>query len=268
MLIILGILVLFGLAIVFGSQGRPRATLSPKRKRVLLGLLLLVEAIGLLYTLLAAWPAVDPSPGSVPTATASSSTSGTPDATSTPNPPSTPPSTLSAAPDAGARVLAVPTPTPTLAPNVKVLWYGLTDWTVPRGTALLLLVIVVGALGAQIHAATSFAVHLGKRDFNNAWNWWYILRPTSGAGLATLLYFVVRGGLLSVAAGPKTSTFSASPPLPAWPACSPRPPWNAFTASLMPPSAVRGKQMRRTRSHRPSIASTHRLSLLVRAIAA
>jgi hypothetical protein len=81
---------------------------------------------------------------------------------------------------------------------VDIRWYGLGRRSpVTKPTALLLVVALTGALGAQVHAATSFAVHLGKRDFADSWLWWYLLRPLIGAGLAAIFYFVVRGGLLS-----------------------------------------------------------------------
>ena len=40
-------------------------------------------------------------------------------------------------------------------------------------------------------------------SFDEAWRWRYALRFIVGAGLALILYCVVRGGLLSVAAGPQ-----------------------------------------------------------------
>jgi hypothetical protein len=63
------------------------------------------------------------------------------------------------------------------------------------------LVLVAGALGAYIHAATSFGSHLGAGDFSTSWLWWYVLRPLVGASLAGLLYLAVRGGLVSVSTG-------------------------------------------------------------------
>jgi hypothetical protein len=65
---------------------------------------------------------------------------------------------------------------------------------------LILIVMVVGALGSYIHAATSFADYIGNRTFITSWIWWYILRPFIGMALALIFYFVLRGGLLSAGA--------------------------------------------------------------------
>ncbi len=67
-------------------------------------------------------------------------------------------------------------------------------------TRLILLVIVAGALGSYVHAATSFATYAGNRTLVTSWFWWYILRTPIGVVLALLFYFVTRGGLLSAGA--------------------------------------------------------------------
>jgi len=69
-----------------------------------------------------------------------------------------------------------------------------------ESTQLLLLVIIIGALGSSVHAATSFASFVGNRTIVKSWYWWYILRPFIGMALALVFYFVVRGGFLSVGA--------------------------------------------------------------------
>ena len=66
---------------------------------------------------------------------------------------------------------------------------------------LILLVMVTGALGSYIHAATSFADFTGNRRIYTSWIWWYTLRPFIGVALALIFYFVIRGGLLSAGAG-------------------------------------------------------------------
>lgn len=70
-------------------------------------------------------------------------------------------------------------------------------------TRLILLVALVGALGACIHMATSFALFAGKSELSASWLWWYLLRPFIGAALAMILYLVVRGLLFSSAAEAK-----------------------------------------------------------------
>jgi hypothetical protein len=62
---------------------------------------------------------------------------------------------------------------------------------------LMCVVIGAGALGAFVHCATSFATFVGNRTLVRTWIWWYIMRFPIGIALALLVYFVVRGGLLS-----------------------------------------------------------------------
>jgi hypothetical protein len=62
---------------------------------------------------------------------------------------------------------------------------------------LILLVMLVGAIGSYIHAASSFTDYLGNRTFVSSWVWWYLLRPFIGMLLALLFYFVFRGGFIT-----------------------------------------------------------------------
>jgi hypothetical protein len=77
------------------------------------------------------------------------------------------------------------------------LFFGLLTVTLSASTALLMLVVIVGALGSLIHAATSFAEYAGTRRFYSSWIVWYLVRPVVGASLALLLYFAIRGGFFS-----------------------------------------------------------------------
>ena len=63
---------------------------------------------------------------------------------------------------------------------------------------LILLVAVAGALGSYIHTATSYADYRGNQRFGASWLVWYLLRPFIGVSLALVVYFAVRGGLLSI----------------------------------------------------------------------
>jgi hypothetical protein len=65
---------------------------------------------------------------------------------------------------------------------------------------ILLLVMLTGALGSFIHAATSFVSFVGNRRLILSWRWWYVLRPFIGMALAVIFYCVIRGGFLSVGA--------------------------------------------------------------------
>lgn len=77
------------------------------------------------------------------------------------------------------------------------LFFATVKVTVNSSTALLLLVIIVGALGSLIHAATSFADFVGNRRFYSSWIVWYLMRLVVGSALAVLLYFAFRGGFFS-----------------------------------------------------------------------
>jgi len=67
----------------------------------------------------------------------------------------------------------------------------------PLETRLILLVLLVGAMGSYVHAASSFVDYLGNRAFISSWGWWYLLRPFIGMMLALLFYFVFRGGFVT-----------------------------------------------------------------------
>lgn len=71
----------------------------------------------------------------------------------------------------------------------------------PAETRYLLIVVVAGALGSYIHLATSFADYVGNRRLVGSWGWWYVLRPFIGTALAVIVYFVVRGGLITGSSG-------------------------------------------------------------------
>ncbi|HLL73602.1 MAG TPA: hypothetical protein VK363_19345 [Pyrinomonadaceae bacterium] len=109
---------------------------------------------------------------------------------------------------------STPTPTPTPAPGATPApAVSPTPENTTRGRTwrcgiriktsiderFLLLVIVCGALGSYIHAATSYADYLGNRKFTPSWTWWYLLRTLIGTGLALVVYFAIRGGFLLLA---------------------------------------------------------------------
>jgi hypothetical protein len=75
-------------------------------------------------------------------------------------------------------------------------WLGVEFSVTPEG-AFLLLVILFGAIGAYIHAATSFVDYAGNRKFTASWTWWYVLRPFVGMALALIFYVTIRGGFFA-----------------------------------------------------------------------
>jgi hypothetical protein len=86
--------------------------------------------------------------------------------------------------------------TPSVRRPTVVLFGEHMRFTPTRESALILLVVLAGALGAYIHAATAFGRFVGERRFTSSWYWWYTLRLPIGSALALVLYFVVRGGIL------------------------------------------------------------------------
>jgi hypothetical protein len=84
--------------------------------------------------------------------------------------------------------------------DVSMSFFGLVHMDVTSGTALLILVAVVGALGSFIHASTSFVEYVGNRRLERSWAWWYLLRLPIGASLALVLYVAFRGGLFATSA--------------------------------------------------------------------
>jgi hypothetical protein len=68
-------------------------------------------------------------------------------------------------------------------------------------TILLLLVALMGFLGNMVHIATSFTTFVGNQTFKRSWILWYCVKPFTAAGLALILYFIIRAGFLSYGTG-------------------------------------------------------------------
>jgi hypothetical protein len=83
------------------------------------------------------------------------------------------------------------------------LFCGKVSFPLSLEVRFLLIAVLSGALGSYVHAATSFVDYLGNRKFVRSWTWWYLLRPFIGVALALLVYFAVRGGLISATTGAK-----------------------------------------------------------------
>jgi hypothetical protein len=59
---------------------------------------------------------------------------------------------------------------------------------------LLLLLALMGALGAIIHAISSFTTFVGNREFLTSWVWWYVFKPFLGGLVALVVFLVFRAG--------------------------------------------------------------------------
>ncbi|HEX7291112.1 MAG TPA: hypothetical protein VF250_08310 [Conexibacter sp.] len=87
------------------------------------------------------------------------------------------------------------TTTPRSMPTMVWL-FGAARMELSPDGALLLLVAMVGALGACAASSFRFAMFAGSDALSRRWMWSYVLRPVQGAMLATIVYFVLRAGLL------------------------------------------------------------------------
>lgn len=68
-------------------------------------------------------------------------------------------------------------------------------------TILLILVALMGFLGNMVHIASSFTSYVGNGTFLRNWVLWYFVKPFTAAGLAIIVYFIIRAGFLSYGAG-------------------------------------------------------------------
>jgi hypothetical protein len=80
--------------------------------------------------------------------------------------------------------------------------------TVSAEVRLFIVVAIAGALGGLLHATRSFAWYVGHSSLKWRWLPYYIVTLFIGAGLATIVYVVVRGGIIS---GKPDSTGNLNP---------------------------------------------------------
>jgi len=93
---------------------------------------------------------------------------------------------------------------PLAASDERIIWllFGWVHFEMSAELQMLFVVMVAGALGSYVYAATSFVYHTGQRDAEASWRWWYVLRPFIGIALALGFYFVLRAGFFAASAGP------------------------------------------------------------------
>ena len=83
------------------------------------------------------------------------------------------------------------------APNPPVRLFG-AQLQVDREARLFIVVALAGALGGLVYALRSLTWYAGNRNLKYSWMMTYYLQPIVGAGLATITYVVLRGGLVVV----------------------------------------------------------------------
>ena len=72
-----------------------------------------------------------------------------------------------------------------------------TGKVIHLNSLLFILVASAGFLGSMIHISASFTAFVGAGKFDHKWLLWYVVKPVSGAGLAIVVYFAFRAGLLN-----------------------------------------------------------------------
>jgi hypothetical protein len=76
------------------------------------------------------------------------------------------------------------------------LLLGLAHDTFTTDVVLIVMVLVVGALGAIVGATRRFLYYAGRDELTRRDEWSYLMRPLRGAVLALVVYFTLRGGYL------------------------------------------------------------------------
>lgn len=84
---------------------------------------------------------------------------------------------------------------------------GANSAEIPDAKTMIIIIMLVGSLGASLHGLVSLSEYAGNKSFDVSWSSWYVVRPFVGGILSLLFYFVVRGGFLTNAADFDTGEF-------------------------------------------------------------
>jgi hypothetical protein len=74
--------------------------------------------------------------------------------------------------------------------------FSFGPWNISLEVQLLLMVLLTGAFGSCTYALKSLADYRGDNKLFATWVLYYWIQPFEGAGIAFLLYLVIRGGFL------------------------------------------------------------------------
>ncbi len=94
------------------------------------------------------------------------------------------------------RFWPAPSPAIGLAPvTAKFSYFG---WrlSLTRDQQFFVIVALAGTIGALLHGLRSLSLYIGERYLFRSWIAYYVLLPLVGAILATMVYLVLRAGLL------------------------------------------------------------------------
>jgi len=86
---------------------------------------------------------------------------------------------------------------------------GETNKPVSEGSVLIM-VILLGALGGSIHLVSSLVKYVGNRQLKRSWLLYYLAMPFTGAGLAPIVYMLLRVGLINPSGRSSEGTAIAS----------------------------------------------------------
>lgn len=88
---------------------------------------------------------------------------------------------------------------PTVTPNIThaLLWWHIR---VSGDVNLLLVAVLAGAVGGEIHSIKSTVAYFGSHHLKSRWIPFQLTLPIVGSLLALIFYFVVRGGLTTTIA--------------------------------------------------------------------
>src|SRR5215469_1943577 len=89
-----------------------------------------------------------------------------------------------------------PPPAPRPAPPTAKFSYFNWQLTLTRDQQFFVIVALAGVIGAMLHGLRSLSRYIGERYLFRSWIPYYILLPLVGAILATIVYLVLRAGLL------------------------------------------------------------------------
>jgi hypothetical protein len=81
-------------------------------------------------------------------------------------------------------------------PEETPLLFGLAYMTFHPQVVLIVMVMIVGALGALVNACRRFLYFATRDELTRRDEWSYLIRPVQGAALALIVYFTLRGGYL------------------------------------------------------------------------
>lgn len=85
--------------------------------------------------------------------------------------------------------------------NVSLLKMGVAQAAgknyIHLNSILFILVASAGFLGSMIYVSSSLTNFIGSEKFKRSWTLFYLIKPLTGAGVALLIYFVLRAGLLN-----------------------------------------------------------------------